>query len=140
MEGRRSDGGATNEVTSAQRRRGPPVTQRPSVVVRLAGAALVVIGSFGLLGTPMVLMFSEGIPDSWANIQGAYLGLWAAASLACIVIGNGIFQGREWARFLAIGFCAVLWLSTALAPPFLLIDLALAAVLVFGRRPVSGGR
>lgn len=134
VEARGSDAGAIDEVTSAQRTPEPLVKDRPSVLVRLAGAVLVVAGIIGLLEVPIVWMFSEGIPDSWANNQGAYIGLWAATSLACLVAGIGVFRGRAWARFLAIGLYVVLALSMAPTLPLQLIALAFAGVLVFGWR------
>ena len=131
MESPENHSGTNDEPTSAERRFGPSVTHSPSVIVKLVGALLVVVGSFGLLGTPIVLMFSEGIPESWANNQLGYAGLWATISLACIVVGNGVFNGRGWARFLAIALFLVVGLAFESVLP-LLIALAFALVLVFG--------
>lgn len=140
METRRSDDGAIDEETSAPPSR-EQVVAHPSVVIRLAGAALLVVGSLGLLEVPAILMFSEGIPDSFANYPGAFIGLVVAASLACIVAGRGVFYGREWARVLAIGLYLMLAASMIPLLPLVLMFLALAGVLVFGwrasRKPAS---
>jgi len=133
-----NDGRAVDELTSGARVRGFPGTAR-SVLVNLAAAMLLVVGSFGLLGVPIVAMFSEGIPDSWSNNEGAYIGLWAAVSVAFIVAGIGVSRGRGWARFLGIG----LYIFAALDPGSVLlsfISVAFALVLVFAWRPRAGSQ
>ena len=90
------------------------------------------MGSIALLGTPFVGMFSEGNPDSWGeNPVLAFIGLWALASLACLVAGWKVFYGREWARFLAIGLYLTLAAAFSSVLPLMLINLAFAGVLVF---------
>jgi hypothetical protein len=138
MESGANDGRAVDEPTSGARRRGFTGTPR-SVLLNLAAALLLVVGSFGLLGVPIVAMFSGGIPDSWRNNETAYIGLWAVVSVAFIVAGIGASRGRRWARFLGIGLYILSGLSLTSAPPLMLIPLAFAGVLLFGWQPAGDG-
>jgi hypothetical protein len=104
------------------------------VLINLTGALLLVAGSFGLLGVPVVAMFSEGIPDSWSDNQGGYLALWAAVSVTFIVAAFGIDRRREWGRLLGIAT----YIYVALDPGSRVvsfISMAFALVLVFAWRP-----
>jgi hypothetical protein len=105
--------------------------QHSSVLVRIAGAFLVAVGSLGLLSALLPLLLRE-ISDALTL---------AAVSLVCLVAGVGVFRGRAWARFLAIGLYTVGALSLTSVLPLMLIPLAFAGtgILVFAWGPRSGG-
>jgi len=84
------------------------------------------------------LLFTEGVPDGsspWASV-----GFFVAVSVVCAFAGVGVFRGRAWARFLAIGLYILAALSVSSYLPAMLIPLAFAGILVFAWRPRSGGR
>jgi hypothetical protein len=61
----------------------------------------------GLLLVPVVVMFSEGIPEEWQQNPGGYLAIWAGVSIALLVAGVGLASGQTWGRMLAIALLIV---------------------------------
>jgi hypothetical protein len=75
---------------------------------RIVGVVLVVFGVFGFLLVPIVVMFSEGVPEDFPGGLGTYVSLWAAIAFVLVLAGFGILRGRPWGRVLGIGMLVVL--------------------------------
>jgi hypothetical protein len=86
------------------------MTQRPTAVT--------VIGWFwrvgGILGMVVALplalwgqeLFRKYWTDALLGLSPTVLFLWGfLSSLLCLLFGNGILKGREWARILALAYC-----------------------------------
>ena len=84
-------------------------------------------------------LWGEYWPDALLSLSPAVLFLWCLlSSVLCLLAGNGILKGRNWARTLALAYCivgtliaAVLYQDTFIYWFNLIGDLAFAAVMWF---------
>jgi hypothetical protein len=88
--------------------------------------AVTVIGWFfrvgGILGMVFALpyalwgedLFGEYWVDAFRRLSPTVLFLWAFfSSLICLLCGNGLLRGRNWARILVLAYCVVATLIAA---------------------------
>jgi hypothetical protein len=88
--------------------------------------AVTVIGWFwrvgGVIGMVVALpfalwgqdLFGEYWADALLRLSTTVLFLWAFfSSLLCLLFGNGILKGQNWARILALAYCVVATLIAA---------------------------
>ena len=53
-------------------------------------------------------LFSQYWPNALVGISPTVLFLWTfSSSLLCLLCGNGILKGQNWARILALAYCLV---------------------------------
>ena len=90
------------DSNSMTRSLAPAPPDEMSFAIAFCIAALIVIGVFSLILIPGTLMFSEGIPDEFANNWGPFFGLIAAFSVAAFVAARGVLRRQGWARILGI--------------------------------------
>jgi hypothetical protein len=88
------------------------MTNRPKAVT-VIGWFWRVCGALGLVfSLPYALwgrdLWGQYWPDSLLGLSTTVLFLWMAfASLFCLLVGNGLLKGRDWARILALVYCVV---------------------------------
>ena len=59
-------------------------------------------------------LFGQYWTDALLRLNSSILFLWCfVSSLICLLFGNGILKGRNWARHLAVAYCVVATLIAA---------------------------
>jgi hypothetical protein len=88
------------------------MTNRPKAVT-VIGWFLRVGGVLGIVfSLPYALwgrdLWGQYWPDAFLRLSTTVLFLWMCfASLFCLLVGNGLLKGRDWARILAVAYCVV---------------------------------
>jgi hypothetical protein len=88
------------------------MTERPKAVT-IIGWFWRVGGIFGMAwALPFALWGEDLYGDYWVDalrrLSPTVLFLWAfSSSLLCLLFGNGILKGQDWARILALAYCVV---------------------------------
>jgi hypothetical protein len=119
------------------------MTKRPTAVT-VIGWLWRVGGILGMiLALPFALWGQDLFGDYWTGtllrLSPTFLFLWGFfSSLLCLLFGNGILKGRDWARVLALAYCVLATLIAAVmyqAQPFywfnLIGDLAFTVIMWF---------
>jgi hypothetical protein len=76
----------------------------------LGGALLIVVGVLSPLIGLTAAMFSEGLKEPWRSNPQAFLFVYVAFGIACLVAAAGVMRGRRWGTILAAGAIVALLL------------------------------
>jgi len=94
----------------AEARESTEMTKRPKAVT-VIGWFLRVGGIIGMIwALPFALWGQDLYGDYWVDalrrLSPTVLFLWAfSSSLLCLLFGNGILKGQNWARILTLAYC-----------------------------------